>query len=97
MTGIQKTILLAISLFGLLVPNGIFLYYVVVEFRSLSEVVNNSLAVAFMIDALMATALIAWWYFQNPLGRYSWKVFVGLSLLGGLGFSLPFFYFINKK
>ncbi|MBX7151455.1 hypothetical protein K1X84_07430 [bacterium] len=97
MTAIQKTILLAISLFGLLIPNGIFLYYVAVEFRSLSEVMNNSLAVAFMVDALMATAFITFWYSQNPLGRHSWKLFVVLSLIGGLGFSLPFFYYLNKK
>jgi hypothetical protein len=45
----------------------------------------------------MATGLIAWWVAQNPVGRYSWKIFVLLSLIGGLGFSLPFFWYLNKR
>lgn len=97
MTIIQKTILLSASAFGLLVPNGMFIYYVVVEFRSVSEVLKNFLALAFMIDALMVMVWIAFWYARHPLGRYSWKLFIGLSLIGGLGFSLPFFYYLNKK
>jgi hypothetical protein len=97
MTLNQKIALLTIALFGLFVPNGIFLYYIFVEFTSITEVLNNLLALGFIIDAVMATGLLAWWFAKNPLGKYSWKMFVMLSLLGGLGFSLPFFYYLNKR
>lgn len=97
MTSVSKITLLSISLFGLLVPNGMFFYYILVEFSSLAEVLNNWLAMGFIIDAFMAMGLLAWWFAKRPLGKYSWKMFVLLSLLGGLGFSLPFFYYLNKR
>jgi hypothetical protein len=93
----QKIFLLAIAIFGLFVPNGMFFYYLFVKFTSLSEVMNDLLALGFIIDAFMATGLIAWWFAKNPMGKYSWKVFIVLSLIGGLGFSLPFFYYLNKR
>lgn len=97
MSSAEKITLLAIALYGLTVPNWMFFYYLLMQFHSLSEVMNDLLALGFMIDAFMATGLLAWWFAKNPLGIYSWKTFIGLSLLGGLGFSLPFFYYLNKK
>lgn len=97
MTSRKRSALLSIALFGLLVPNGIFFYYLFGEFFSITEVLNNWLAMGFIIDAFMATGLLAWWFAKHPLGKYSWKMFVLLSLLGGLGFSLPFFYYLNKR
>lgn len=97
MTQQQRTALISVALFGLLVPNGMFFYYVFVEFTSLTEVLSNRLALGFIIDAFMATGLLAWWFARHPLGPYSWKTFILLSLLGGLGFSLPFFYYLNSK
>jgi hypothetical protein len=91
----RHLVLLCISAFGLIVPNGMFFYYLFVELSSLSQVLNDLLALGFIIDAFMATGLLAWWFAEHPLGRYSWKTFVALSLLGGLGFSLPFFYYLN--
>lgn len=93
----QHLVLLCISAFGLIVPNGMFFYYLFVELSSLSQVLNDLLALGFIIDAFMATGLLAWWFAEHPLGRYSWKTFVALSLLGGLGFSLPFFYYLNNR
>jgi hypothetical protein len=97
MTTKQRYILLSIAAFGLVVPNGMFFYYLFVQFSSVSGVLNDLLAVGFIIDAFMATGLIAWWFAHNPIGRYSWKIFVLLSFLGGLGFSLPFFWYLNKR
>jgi hypothetical protein len=97
MTSLNRSLLLTIALFGLLVPNGMFFYYLFVEFSSVTEVLNNWLAMGFIIDAFMATGLLAWWFAKHPLGKHSWKMFVLLSLLGGLGFSLPFFYYLNKR
>lgn len=92
----HRTILLTIALFGLLVPNGMFFYYVFVEFTSFRDVLSNWLALGFIIDAFMATGLLAFWFARHPQGRYTWRMFVLLSLLGGLGFSLPFFTYLNN-
>lgn len=97
MTVKKKRILLSVAAFGLFVPNGIFVYYVFEQFRSPAEIFTNLLALGFIIDAFMATGILAWWFARHPLGPHSWKVFVALSLLGGLGFSLPFFYYLNAR
>ncbi len=97
MTSQHKWVLLSFAAFGLCVPNGLFFYYLFFELTSPQEVLHNHLALGFILDAFMATGLLAWWFARNPLGAYSWKLFVGLSLLGGLGFSLPYFYYLNKR
>lgn len=90
-------ILLIISLFGLIVPNGLFVYWLFTEFRGVGEVLQNKLAVAFIIDAFLAMFLIAYWFAVNPIGKIKWYWFIALSIIGGLGFSLPFYYWLNKK
>ena len=97
MSSKMKAVVLTVSAFGLIVPNGMFFYYLFVQFSSVSEILNDLLALGFIIDAFMATGLISWWLAYNPIGRYSWKVFVLLSLIGGLGFSLPFYWYLNKR
>ena len=89
--------LLLIALFGLFVPNGLFIYWLFNEFSSVAEVMNNRLALAFIIDAFMVLGLLAYWFARNPAGKVSWYWFVVLSLIGGLGFSLPFYYWLNGR
>ena len=89
--------LLIIALFGLLVPNGIFIYWLLTEFRSVSEVLQNKLAVAFIIDAFLAMFLLAYFFARHPIGKIKWDWFIVLSLVGGLGFSLPFYWWLNKR
>jgi hypothetical protein len=89
--------LLAIALFGLVVPNGLFLSWLVQDFSSVGEVLGNKLALAFMLDALMATALLAYLFAVKPPGPRRWPWFVALSLLGGLGFSIPFYLWWNHR
>lgn len=89
--------LLLIALFGLLVPNGIFIYWLFTEFHSVSDVVNNRLALGFMIEAFVVMFLLAYWFAKNPLGKIKWYWFIVFSLIGGLGFGLPFYYWLNKR
>jgi hypothetical protein len=90
-------LLLMIALFGLTVPNGIFIYWLVNEFHGLGEVLQNKLAVAFIIDAFLAMFLLAYFFARNPIGKVKWYWFIVLSLVGGLGFSLPFYYWLNQR
>ena len=89
--------LLLIALFGLIVPNGIFIYWLFTEDNSVAEVVNNKLAVAFIIDAFMAMFMLAYRFAVKPIGRIKWYWFIILSIVGGLGFSLPFYWWLNQK
>jgi hypothetical protein len=89
--------LLIIALFGLLVPNGIFIYWLLNEFSSLSEVFSNHLAVSFMLDAILSVVVLAYFFAVRPPGRIHWPWFVLLSFIGGLGFSIPFYIWLNKR
>ena len=90
-------LLLIIALFGLIVPNGIFIYWLFTEFNGAAEVVSNKLAIAFIIDAFMAMFLLAYWFAVNPIGKIKWYWFIILSIIGGLGFSIPFYWWLNKR
>jgi hypothetical protein len=89
--------LLFIAIFGLLVPNGIFIYWLFFEFQSISQILTDKLALGFIIDCFLAMFLLAYWFAVNPIGRVKWHWFIVLSLIGGLGFSLPFYYWLNKR
>jgi len=89
--------LLIIALFGLIVPNGIFIYWLFNDFHSVTEVIQNKLAIAFIIDAFMAMFLLAYWFAVNPIGKIKWYWFIIFSIIGGLGFSLPFYYWVNNR
>ena len=88
--------LLLVAAFGLLVPNGLFVHWLLTEFTSVSQVLENELALAFILDAAMATALLAWLFAKRPLGTIRWPWFVVLSLLGGLGFSIPLWIWLAR-
>ncbi len=90
-------ILLLIALFGLLVPNGIFLYWLLYECDGIASIVQNKLAIAFILDAFLAMGLLAYYFARNPIGRVKWYWFIVLSILGGLGFSIPFYWWLNKR
>jgi hypothetical protein len=90
-------ILILVSLFGLIVPNGLFLYWLFVEFDGLRAVFENRLALAFIIDAVITLVLVAVYFAKRPIGRVSWQTFVLLSLIGGLGFSLPLYWWLNTR
>jgi len=89
--------LLIVALFGLIVPNGIFIYWLFTEFGGIGGVIQNKLAVAFIIDAFMAMFLLAWWFAAKPIGKVRWYWFVVFSLVGGLGFSIPFYWWLNER
>jgi hypothetical protein len=89
--------LLVIALFGLVVPNGLFIYWLLAEFPGVTAVAQNKLALAFILDAFMALALLTVYFARRPIGPVRWPWFVVLSILGGLGFSLPFYYWLNLR
>ena len=90
-------ILLVVALFGLLVPNGFFLYWLVNEFQGIRPIVANHLAMGFILDAFMAMSILAVYFARRPIGPVRWPAFVLLSILGGLAFSLPFFLWMNTR
>src|SRR5512146_2192152 len=89
--------LLAIAALGFLVPNGFFIYWLLVEFSGLRAVLQDRLALGFILDVFLALILLAVYFAKRPIGPVRWYWFVVLSLLGGLGFSLPLYYWLNQR
>jgi hypothetical protein len=89
--------LLLIALFGLTVPNGLFVYWLLVEYHGLGPVLQDKLAVAFILDAFLALGVLTVYFARSPIGPVRWPTFVALSIVGGLGFSLPFYYWLNSR
>ena len=89
--------LLFIALVGLVVPNGYFLYWLFFEYGGIGPVLQNHLAVGFILDAALATGLLCYHFAKQPIGRLRWPWFLVMSLLGGLGFGLPLYWWLNAQ
>jgi hypothetical protein len=86
-----------IALFGLLVPNGYFVYWLVKQFNGFGAVLHDHLAMGFILDAALATGLLCFAFARAPIGRIRWPWFLLLSLIGGLGFGLPLYWWLNQR
>ena len=91
----QRTALWAFALFGLLGPNGVFLYYAFFCWSDLLATLQHPVTLAFVVEAFLVMGLLAAYFAWKPLGRWGWKTFIVLSLIGGLGFAIPAFVAIN--
>ena len=89
--------LLVVAVFGLLVPNGFFIYWLVHDFHGLGPVLQDRLALAFVLDALITLVLLAVHFAHTPPGPYRWPWFVAFSLIGGLCFGLPFYWWLSRR
>jgi hypothetical protein len=52
---------------------------------------RNPVAAAFIFEAFVVMGLLAWLVRRFRIGVLPWAVFVLLSLVGGLAFSIPVF------
>lgn len=89
--------LLLTALLGFVVPNGFFLYWLVFEFNGFGPVLQDRLALGFILDVLLVLILLSVYFARHPLGPIRWHWFVLLSFMGGLGFSLPLYYWLNLR
>ena len=89
--------LLVVALLGLILPNAFLVHWLVYEHPSLGGVTGDRLALAFILDLAMSIILLCVHFARSPIGRHRWPWFLALSLLGGLAFSLPFYWWLNRN
>ncbi len=89
--------LILAAVVGMLVPGGLFLYWLASDFLSWSAALSDRMALAFFIDLLMSTFLLAYLFARKPLGPVRWPWFIALSLLGTLAFAIPLFIWLNWR
>ena len=90
-------VLLWIAAVGFFVPNGFFIYWLLYEFNGFAPVLQDKLALGFIIDVFIALILLSVYFAYRPIGRVRWPWFVVLSLMGGFAFSLPLYYWLNQR
>lgn len=92
----SRGLLLAAAIFGLLVPNNLFLY-AWLHAPAGGGVMQNPVAAAFMLDAFLSLGLLACFFSVRPIGPVKWYWFVLLSLVGGLAFGIPWYWWLNDR
>ena len=78
-----------LAAFGFVAVNGTFLYGVFVRPDILAAAQSNPLAMAFVVEALVLVAALAYLLPKWGVTRMWWGWFVVLSIAGSLAFSLP--------
>lgn len=86
---LKNAILIILAAIGLIGVNGVFLYHAFSDLDSIKLVNQEPVAAAFMVEALVLTGLLAWFFQHIKLRQYNWIRFIILSLLGSLLFSVP--------
>ncbi len=89
--------LLFVAILSFVVPNGLFLYWLLHDFTTLQAAMQDRLALAFILDVFITTGVLAAYFAKSPPGRYRWPWFVAFSLLGTLCFGLAFYWWLSKR
>ena len=89
--------LLLVAFIGLVAGNGLFVYWLIRDFHGFGAVLQDRLALSFIIDALLTLMVLTIHFARKPPGPIRWPWFVALSLFGGLCFGLPFYWWLNTR
>ena len=89
--------LLLIAFVGLVVGDGLFFYWLIFDYRGLGAVLEDRLALGFIVDAMLTLLVLTVHFARKPPGPVRWPWFVALSLVGGLCFGLPFYWWLNTR
>jgi hypothetical protein len=81
---------------GLVVPGGLFVWFLFADATSLRAVLHDKLAMAFIADVLLSTAVVAVYFARRPPGRHRWPWFVALCLLSTLAFGFVVYWWWNE-
>lgn len=96
-TRTQEKVLIVLALFGFMIPNGIFLYYAIAEPKLFFAAHTNPVAAVFILEALLLMVMFAWlidrWNFRSP----GWVVFILMSMVGSMAFSVPAFLYVTSR
>lgn len=88
-TRAERSWLIILAVFGLVVVNGVFVYAAIFQAGTLAEAMRNPIASAFIVEALVLTWALAFLLRKWGVSRLHPGWFVFLSLLGSMAFALP--------
>ena len=86
----ESRALAVLAALGFLIPNSIFVYYCIAHSDIMRAALNNPISLVFIIEAFFLMGVIAWLLKKAEIKRPGWALFIFLSLLGSMAFSVPF-------
>jgi hypothetical protein len=96
-TPVQERVLLGLSLFGLVGPNGFFLYHALTNPESVREALTNPVAQLIIAEAFFLMFLLAWLVNRVGFRSPGWLAFIFLSFLGSMACSAPAFLYLASR
>ena len=84
----ERLMLWGLAVAGFLGVNGAFLYGLL-QPDVLQQALNNPVALAFMVEAMLLMGALAYLLTRWQVTRLHWVWFVVLSMLGSMAFALP--------
>jgi hypothetical protein len=94
---VERVWLTGLAIFGFVALNGAFAYGILFEPQAMTVALSNPIAAAFIVEALILVALLAYLFDRWGVSRLHWSWFVLLSLLGGLAFSIPVALLVSDR
>jgi len=88
-TARERNALWLVAVTGVCALNGVFVYALAFRRDAITAALANPVSFAFIAEALLMTALLAYLLRKWNVSRLSWAWFVALALVGGLAFAVP--------
>jgi hypothetical protein len=88
-TSTERFWLTALAVVGFVAVNGAFFYGLFARPGSLTDALTNPISLAFLVEALLILAALAYLLGKWGVARLSWRWFLFLALLGSMAFALP--------
>ena len=88
-TETQKTMLLVMAIFGLVVPNGVFVYLSITRWDLVVAAMTNPVSLVFIVEAFALMFFFARLIHRQGLKTPGWLAFIIMSLVGSMMFSVP--------
>jgi len=93
----QEGILVALAVFGLIVPNGIFIHSLMTAPETLQAALGNRTASLFISEAFALMFFFAWLIHTLRLTSPGWVAFLVMSIVGSMLFSIPAFLYLSSR
>ena len=97
MTDKVARIFLTISVTAFIGPNGLYIYTLFTDPGANLEAINNPIALAFMVEAIMLLCLFLYYVYCKTKSMKQVFLYLILSFIGSLAFSFPLFIYLDFK
>ncbi len=97
LSSVARTSLLIFAIIAFLGPNGMFLYFNIVEPDLIQQANANPVALAFMIEAMMLLGLFLVYIWLKTKSASQVVLYVVLSFAGSLAFSFALYLYLNSR